>query len=79
MPDGLFFNITTCRSDKAYLREVYKYGATSLFHLNNMGHMIPKLFEVAIINLQVQGTSKEIESIKEIVLDADFYEVISGF
>jgi len=48
-PDCLFFNITTCGSDKAYVREAYKDGAAALFHLKNMGHMIPKLFEVSNI------------------------------
>ncbi len=45
-PDCLFFNITTCGSDKAYVREAYKDGAAALFHLKNMGHMIPKLLSV---------------------------------
>ena len=49
-PDCLFFNITTCGSAKAYVREAYKDGAAALFHLKNMGHMIPKLFEVSDIN-----------------------------
>ena len=51
-PDCLFFNITTCGSDKAYVREAYKNGAAALFHLKNMGHMIPKLFEVSDITVQ---------------------------
>ena len=54
-PDCLFFNITTRGSDKAYVREAYKDDAAALFHLKNMGHMIPKLFEVSDITLQVQG------------------------
>ena len=78
-PDCLFFNITICGSDKAYVREAYKDGAAALFHLKNMGHMIPKLFEVANINVQVQGPAKEIEPLKEMLPDADFYEAISGF
>ena len=44
-----------------------------------MGHMIPKLFEVSDIAVQVQGPAKEIEPLKEILPDADFYEAISGF
>jgi hypothetical protein len=45
-----------------------------------MGHMISKLlFEVSDITVQVQGPAKEIEPLKEILLDADFYEAISGF
>ena len=75
----VFFNINTCGSDKAYVREVYKDGAASLFHLKKMGHMITKLFEVADINVQVHGPSKEIEPLKKILEDADFYEAISGF
>ena len=78
-PDCLFFNITTCGSDKAYVREAYKAGDEALCHLNNMGHMIPKLFEVADIDVQVHGPSKEIEPLKKILEDADFYEAISGF
>ena len=78
-PDCLFFNITTCGSDKAYVREAYKDGAAALFHLKNMGHMIPNLFEVSDITVQVQGPAKEIEPLKEILPDADFYEAISGF
>ena len=41
--------------------------------------MIPKLFEVSDITVQVQGPAKEIEPLKEILPDADFYEAISGF
>ncbi len=41
-PDCLFFNITTC----GYVREAYKDGAAALFHLKNMGHMIPKLSKI---------------------------------
>ena len=78
-PDCLFFNITTCGSDKAYVREAYKNGAAALFHLKNMGHMIPKLFEVSDIAVQVQGPAKEIEPLRDILPDADFYEAISGF
>ena len=44
-----------------------------------MGHMSPKLFEVSDITVQVQGPAKEIEPLKEILPDADFYEAISGF
>ena len=78
-PECLFFCITRCGLDKAYVREAYKDGAAALFHLKNMGHMIPKLFEVADIKVQVHGPAKEIEPLKEILEDADFYEAISGF
>ena len=78
-PDCLFFNITACGSDKAYVREAYKDGTAALFHLKNMGHMIPKLFEVADINVQVHGPAEEIEPLKAVLEDADFYEAISGF
>ena len=78
-PDCLFFNITTCGFNKAFVREGYKDGAAAVNHLKNMGHMIPKLFEVADINVQVQGPAKEIEPLKAILPDADFYEAISGF
>ena len=78
-PDCLFFNITICGSHKAFVREAYKDGAAAVNHLKNMGHMIPKLFEVADINVQVQGPAKEIEPLKAILPDADFYEAISGF
>ena len=78
-PDCLFFNITACGSDKAYVREAYKDGAAALFHLKNMRHMIPKLFEVADINVQVHGPAEEIEPLKAVLEDADFYEAISGF
>jgi len=78
-PDCLFFNITACGSDKAYVREAYKDGAAALFHLKNMGHMVPKLFEVSDIIVQVQGPAKEIEPLKEILPDADFYEALSEF
>ena len=78
-PNYLFFNITTCESEKAYVREAYKDGAAALFHLKNMGNMIPKLFEVSDIYVLVQGPAKEIELLKEILPDADFYEAISGF
>ena len=74
-----FFNITTWGSDKAYVRKAYKDCAADLFHLKNMEHMIPKLFEVSDITVQVQGPAKEIEPLKEILPDADFYEAISGF
>ena len=79
VPHCLFFNITTCGSDKAYVREAYEDGAAALFHLKNMGHMIPKLFEVADINVQVHGPAEEIEPLKAVLEDADFYEAISGF
>ncbi len=78
-PDCLFFNITACGSDKAYVREAYKDAAAALFHLKNMGHMIPKLFEVADIDVQVHGPAEEIEPLKAVLEDADFYEAISGF
>ena len=41
--------------------------------------MIPKLFEMSDITVQVQGPAKEIEPLKEILPDAYFYEAISGF
>ena len=44
-----------------------------------MGHIIPKLFEVADIKVQAESPAKEIEPLKEILSDADFHEVISGF
>jgi len=78
-PNCLFFNITKSGLDKVYVREAYKDGAAALFHLKNMGHMIPKLFEVADINVQVHGPASEIEPLKEILKDAVFYEAISGF
>tara|TARA_B100000941_G_scaffold260581_1_gene212186 strand:- start:139 stop:291 length:153 start_codon:yes stop_codon:yes gene_type:complete len=37
-----------------------------------MGHMIPKLFEVSDITVQIQGSAKEIEPLKEILPEADF-------
>ena len=78
-PDCLFFNITKCGSDKAFVREAYKDGAAAANHFKNMGHMIPKLFEVADINVQIHGPAQEIEPLKAILPDADFYEAISGF
>ena len=78
-PDCLFFNITTCGSDKAFVREAYKDGAAAVNHLNNMGHMIPKLFEVADIDVQVHGPAEQIKPLKAVLEDADFYEAISGF
>ena len=78
-PDCLFFNITKCGSDKAFVREAYKDGAAAVNHLQNMGHMIPKLFEVSDIKVQVHGPSKEIEPLKAILPEADFYVAISGF
>ena len=39
-----------------------------------MGYIIPKLFKVSDINAQVQGPANEIESLKEILPEADFYE-----
>ena len=78
-PDYLFFNIITCGSDKAFVREGYNDGATALFHLNNMSHMILRLFEVAYIKVQVHDPAKEIEPLKKILEDADFHEAISGF
>ena len=66
-------------SDKTYVIRAYKDGAAALSHLKNMGHMIPKIFEVSDITAQVQVPPKEIEPLKEILLDADFYEAISGF
>ena len=78
-PDCLFFNITKCGSDKAFVREAYKDGAAAVNHLKNMGHMIPKIFEVADIKVQVQGPAKEIQPLKVMLPDADYYEAISGF
>ena len=78
-PDCLFFNITICGSDKAYVREAYKDGAAALIHLKIMGDIIPRLFELADINLQVHGPAEEIEPLKAVLEDADFYEAISGF
>ena len=75
----LFFNITKFVSNKFYLREAYKDGAAALVHLKNMRHMILKLFEVADINVQVQGPASEIELLKEMLPESDFYEAISGF
>jgi len=66
-----FFYITTCGSDKAYVREAYKRGTATLIYHKNMGHMIPKLYEVSDINVQVQGPAKEIEPLKEILTDAN--------
>ena len=63
-PDCLFFNVTTCGLDKAYVREGYKDGAAALFHLKSMGHIISKLFEVAEIDLQVHCPAMEIEPLK---------------
>ena len=79
MNQAVFFFITKCGSEKTYLREAYKDGSSPIFHLKNMVHFIPKIFEVADIEVQVRGSSKEIEPLKEILLDADFYEAISGF
>ena len=44
-----------------------------------MGHMIPRLFEVADIDALVHGPSEEIEPLKAVLENADFYEAISGF
>ena len=77
-PDCLFLNITKCGSDKAYLREAERDGAAALLHLKNMGHMIPKLFEVSDVIVLHLGTAKEIGTLKEILND-DFYEAISSF
>ena len=41
--------------------------------------MILKLFEVADNNEYGHGPAKEIEPLKKILKDADFYEAISGF
>ena len=41
--------------------------------------MIPKLFEVADINVKVQCPASEIEPMNEILPEAYFYEAISGF
>ena len=41
--------------------------------------MILKFFEVAEITVKFQGPPKEIETLKEILPDADFYEAIYGF
>ena len=78
-PECLLFNITKFVSNKFYLTEAYKDSAAALIHLKNMRHMIPKLFKIAYINIQVQGPALEIEPLKEILPEADFYEAISGF
>ena len=70
----IFINISTCGSDKVYVNEAYKDGTAALFHLKNKGYIIPKLFEVSDINVQVQGPAKEIEPLKEMLPEADFYE-----
>ena len=72
-PDCLFFNITIFGSSKAFVREAYKDGVAAVNHLKNMGHMSPKLFEVADINVQVQGPAKKIEPLKLLLPYADFY------
>ena len=41
--------------------------------------MILKLFEVSDITVHVQGPAKDIEPLKKILPDANFYEAISGF
>ena len=41
--------------------------------------MIPKLFEIADINVKVQCPASENEPINEILPEAYFYEAISGF
>ena len=41
--------------------------------------MISKLLEVVDINIKVHGPSKEIEPLKAVLEDTDFYEEISGF
>ena len=61
------------------VREAYKDCAAALFHLKNMGNMIPKLFEVSDITVQVKGPAKKIEPLKEILPEADFYEAVSKF
>ena len=66
-------------SDKGYVREIYKDGTAALFHLKNTGYIIPKLFEVSDINVQVQGLNMEIELLKEILPEADFYEANLDF
>ena len=37
-----------------------------------MGHMIPKVFELADINVEWHVLAKEIEPLKEILPEADF-------
>ena len=44
-----------------------------------MGHIVPKLFELSDITVQVQGPAQEIKLLKEILPDADFYKAISEF
>ena len=39
-----------------------------------MGYIIPKLFKVSDIIAQVQVPANEIESLKEILPETDFYE-----
>ena len=53
-----FFNIITCFSDKAYVREAHNDGAAALFHFKN--RFDSQGFEVSDITLQVQGPAKDI-------------------
>ena len=45
-PDCLFFNITTCGSDKAYVREAYKNGAAAIFPVSYTHLTLPTNREV---------------------------------
>ena len=48
-PECLFFNITTCGSDKAYVREAYKDGAAALFHLKKWDISYPSFLKCQIL------------------------------
>ena len=39
-PDCLFFNITVCGSDKAFVREAYKDGAAATNHFKNISNLM---------------------------------------
>ena len=43
-----------------------------LYFISKYGTLIPKLFEVVDINVQVHGPAYEIEPLKKILEDADF-------
>jgi len=47
-------------SDKAYVREAYKYIVATLLYLKNMGYMISNLFEVSDITIQVQCPTRRL-------------------
>ena len=48
---NVFFIITICLSDKAYVKEEYKDNTAVLFQLKNIGQIIPKLFELSDITV----------------------------